>query len=208
VKIRDLTDPVEPITLQECREHLNLVGDVGSSGESHPDDDQISAFLSAAREYTEKWTGYIIARRQVEVAFDDFGDEDWLDLISPVVELIAVDYIVSGQTLSTEDSDEQIGVTLDDMAVPARLVLTSGSWPATDEVPNAIRVRLEAGFKGPDAVSTDDAQLLPKSLRAAILLLMAHLYENREASIEKALSEIPFGVECLLRLYRFKLGMA
>lgn len=206
MKIRDLTPPVEPITLAECRAHLNLTPDVDSNGEVHEDDEQILAFLSAAREYAEKWTGYIIAKRQVEVGFDSFGDEDYLELISPVSELLAVDYIVSGQTLSTEDSDEQIGFTLDSMSVPARLVLTSGSWPTTDEVPNAVRVRMEAGYTG-DASSEGDTTI-PRSLRAAILLLMAHLYENREASVEKALAEVPFGVECLLRLYRYKLGMA
>jgi hypothetical protein len=34
-------------------------------------------------------------------------------------------------------------------------------------------------------------------LRAGMLLLIGHLYENREASIDASLNAIPYGVESL-----------
>jgi uncharacterized phiE125 gp8 family phage protein len=43
---------------------------------------------------------------------------------------------------------------------------------------------------------------VPASLKSAIKLLVAHYYENREASAEKALTEIPLGVERLVWLHR------
>lgn len=48
----------------------------------------------------------------------------------------------------------------------------------------------------------------PRSLRAAILLVLGHLYENREDSVEKALASIPNGADALMRPLRVRLGMA
>jgi hypothetical protein len=43
----------------------------------------------------------------------------------------------------------------------------------------------------------------PKGILLAILFLVAHFYQNREASIEVALNNIPYGVERLLNPYVF-----
>ena len=45
------------------------------------------------------------------------------------------------------------------------------------------------------------AGLIPEPIISAMLLLIGHLYENREQSIIGALNEIPFGVESLLLPY-------
>jgi uncharacterized phiE125 gp8 family phage protein len=119
-------------------------------------------------------------------------------------------YTHQGETSSSSSSDADLNLTLDDYAFPARLVLNGSgrTWPALEAIPNAVRVRLEVGYLGPEASSDDAGETLPKQLRAAILLLLGHLYENREATVEKSLAEIPFGVETLLRSYRYRLGMA
>jgi uncharacterized phiE125 gp8 family phage protein len=39
---------------------------------------------------------------------------------------------------------------------------------------------------------------VPAPVKAAILLLVAHLWKNREASAEVTLTEIPFGVKTML----------
>ncbi len=63
----------------------------------------------------------------------------------------------------------------------------------------AIVLATTAGNQAGSLFYTDD---VPEGIRAAILLLVGHLYENREASIDKALSEIPFGVKALLDMNR------
>ena len=204
---RDITDPEEPISLAEAREHLNLTPDVDSDDvESHPDDAQISAFLTAAREYAEFFTGCTIANREVQFSFDAFPEDGGeLELLAyPVNALVGITH---SQGSSSSDADQPAAM-LDTESMPARLVLPSGSsWPAADDIPNAVTVTLDVGYL-PAGDSTSGARPLPKALRAAILLLMAHLYENREASVEKTLQEIPFGVEVLLRMQRYRTGIA
>ena len=39
-------------------------------------------------------------------------------------------------------------------------------------------------------------------IKQAGLLLFTHLYNNRSNSVERALSEIPYGVDMLLRPYK------
>ena len=64
---------------------------------------------------------------------------------------------------------------------------------------SALTLATTAGTQAAVAFQTDD---VPEHVRAAILLLVGHLYECREASIDKALSEIPFGVKALLGIDR------
>lgn len=64
---------------------------------------------------------------------------------------------------------------------------------------DALVLAATAGNQTGATLTTDD---VPEDIRAAILLLIGHLYENREAGAERALSEIPFGVKALLDLNR------
>jgi hypothetical protein len=52
---------------------------------------------------------------------------------------------------------------------------------------------------------------LPASIKAAILLMLGHLYENREATImppSASMSELPLGVQSLLTPYQLRTSMA
>jgi uncharacterized phage protein (predicted DNA packaging) len=42
----------------------------------------------------------------------------------------------------------------------------------------------------------------PEAVRHAVLMVAAHWYENREASIDANLRSIPFGVDDIIREYR------
>ena len=63
----------------------------------------------------------------------------------------------------------------------------------------ALVVATTAGNQLGAVFQADD---LPEEIRAAILLMIGHLYENREAGTERALQEIPFGVKSLLDMNR------
>jgi hypothetical protein len=79
-------------------------------------------------------------------------------------------------------------------------------WPDTLAVVNAVTIRYVAGYSLP----SDDPQSrpLPKTLRAAALLLLGALYENREDTAAVKLEEVPFGVRSLCGWYRLRTGMA
>lgn len=68
------------------------------------------------------------------------------------------------------------------------------AWPADlADRPDALRIDFTAGYPMGE---------LPEGLRAAILMLTAHLYERREVAIETALTEVPLGFQALINLYR------
>jgi uncharacterized phiE125 gp8 family phage protein len=210
---KDLSPPEEPLTLAECYTHLRVDPDEDSDGNlTHPDDALILGMLTAAREHAERFTGMTIAARLREVAFDSFPEEDAdaLELGTwPVVELSEVVWLYAGAEVVSSTSDS-FDVELDDHAKPAAVVVAYGaSWPASDERPNAVRVRFLAGFQSAtDSTSEPLLPELPGDVRAAVLLTLGHLYANRESTVDKAMSELPFGIDALLRPHRHLLGMA
>lgn len=83
---------------------------------------------------------------------------------------------------------------LDIKSEPGRIVLAYGeSWPSTTLRPvNGVCVTFIAGYG-------DAGSSVPKNFKNAILLLLGHLYENREATIiGQTVQELPLGVEALL----------
>lgn len=199
LRIKFITQPTEsdePITLDDCRSHLEAQPYYESDTDPQ-DDHMILSWMIAAREYCEQFTGLIIARRTVEVALDDFPT-DAIEL--PFAPLVSLTYIYAG-----DDSDSEVDPTLydvDDYSIPPRIVPVT-DWPSVTAATNLIKIRCVAGY-GNDS----DAIPLPFLLRAAILLILGHLYENRSDSTESAMTTIPNGANDLMRPLRIRLGMA
>lgn len=69
------------------------------------------------------------------------------------------------------------------------------SWPATYPRDDAVSVTFEAGYGEPGDV--------PAPIRRAALLIVAHLYENREAvNVGNIVTDLPFGVNRLTANFR------
>lgn len=64
-------------------------------------------------------------------------------------------------------------------------------WPTADVRPDAIVITYTAGFG-------DTAADVPAGLRHAILMLVSHWYENREAASETKLNDVPMAVDALI----------
>jgi len=80
--------------------------------------------------------------------------------------------------------------------MPARIWLKGGeSWPTTyPDALETVRVLFTAGY------GTAGADV-PASIRAALLLLLGNLFENREAVVTGTIvTDLPFGVRALLDL--------
>jgi hypothetical protein len=110
---------------------------------------------------------------------------DMIELPRPplqsVTSVVYIDSAGAQQTLATD----QYGV--DTLSEPGKIYLLPGKvWPVVYAVPNAVQVTFVAGYAS--------IMQVPADLRAAARLLAAHLYENREATVEKALTDIPLGV--------------
>ena len=97
---------------------------------------------------------------------------------------------------------------VDAFSVPSRGLLAYGySWPTARASTGSVRIRYIAGYSVPG--ESPQVYMLPKLARSAILLFLAHLYENREAVAAGNLVEIPLGVQALLDFIpRERLGVA
>lgn len=187
--------------MAEARLHLRLDDD-GDSPAAHPDDTLIKALISAAREYCEGWLGRALAPQTVEYAIDVFPDGSIYLPMSPVVALTSVKYTDINAVVQTFT-----GYDFDSYSEPSRVrLVVNGTWPTIYDTPNAVKVRYQAGYSLPgDSPNTNP---LPFSLKAAMLLVLGSLYEQRENSSADKLEDIPLGAQALMIPYRIRLAMA
>ena len=198
MKLRVLSEAAdEPITLEEARSHLEAQA-YGDTDVDLLDDTMILGWLKAAREYAEQFTGLSFIQRDYEGALDEFPAE-YIEI--PVGPVLYVDSVTTGQATVSSSDDAEVSFVFDDFSVPARIYPLT-SWPSVTAAVNGVRIRFTAGYGG------SDGDALPWSVRAAILLLLGHLYANRETNTEKALADVPMGTDALLRQHRVRLGMA
>lgn len=206
---------VEPITLAQARKQCKV--DAEGSPPAHEDDELISIFLTAAREWCEAYLGSTVAPTLVEIAFNAFPADQapssatstvvagTLALQSgPVLVVNAIAYLDADgaeQTLDvatyTLDTTQQIAVV--------RLNVDE-TWPETQTVANAVTVRYTIGY----SLAGDSPQIAPlgSSIKVAILLILGHLYKNRENSVEHNLSTIPMGATAFLSPIKLRRGFA
>lgn len=199
---RVILQPTEELlTIEECRAHLNVQPyppEDEDGSDVHPDDDLIMAMQGAAREYCENYLGLTLAPRTYELAMDSFPSGAITISSPPLLEVQSITY----QELDSDELPVDIEVDPEDYIVDtfASRIVPVTSWPIVTTATNAIRVIYLAG--------TSESEPLPYGVRAALLLVLGHLYENRENSVDAATYKIPLGAESLLQFYRVRLGMA
>ena len=200
----------EPVSLDEAASHLRI--DAYGSPPEYPDQTMIEAMIVAAREYVEHESGLALAPQTMELGARSFaglcqwsGDNGILLRVAPVLGIASVIYTASDGTATTMDPADY---TLDDFAqVPAIYpAYGSAGWPSARDEPNAVRIRFYAGYSG--AAGSPTVAVIPQSLRFAILLMLGHLYENREQTAAVNMAEIPLGITSLIQRYRIRNGFA
>lgn len=187
----------EPVTLAEAKLHLRV--DVTD------DDVLIGAMISAARDLVERYTSRTLIYTAYRMTMDMWTWDIELPR-SPAVEAAANlitgiayatprirywdnDYVQ--QTITYADDDFEL---LLDNNPPLLVLPPSTIWPITAPLQRgAIEIDWIAGYA---AGSTG----IPQLLRLAIMMLVAHWYEHREA-VGSFGSEVPLAVDSVLRLY-------
>ena len=178
---------VEPVTLVEAKLHLRV--------DHTTDDDLIDILRKAAREIVELHTNRSLITQTRVIKLDNFPYFDTIKLTyGPVSSLTSITYDDSddvNQTLSSGDywTDFTSGI--------ARVVVKN-SWPTTYDKPNAVQITYVAGY---GAAGSN----IPQALKQAMLLILGHLYENRQQVIVSGSPtgalEIPFGASVLMNTY-------
>lgn len=158
------------------------------------DDTLLTALIQAAREYVEGYQNRALCTQTWELVLDSWPVRDYVELPKPPLQ--SVTSIKYKDSAGTESTWADTNYIVDPDSFLGRVVLADGiSWPTATLYPaGGIRIQFVAGY----GLAAD----VPQTTRQAMLLLIGHLYENREASTERALSEIPFGVKALLGMDR------
>lgn len=193
--LKEIVAPtVEPISMTTARLHLRL--DTSGSPPSHPDDSLVSSLITAVRQNAEDYSGLKIAPGTYEVRADSFKDFEIELQTWPVTAISSISYVDLNDDAQTLASSEY---TLDTYTRPARLKATT-TFPAAKEV----TIRFTAGFT--DGQSPNPYPM-PKPLESAMLLMLGHLYDNREAVSMDQSYERPLGATYLMNPYRINLGL-
>lgn len=163
MSLRLVTAPSEePVSLEEAKAHLRV---------SFSDDDAlIGTLITAARENVEAYLKRALISQSWEIACDRFP----AFFILPMGRVTAIEsftYIdAAGATTTVPASVYET----DFLSEPARVRVKDGQrWPHEGDVINAVQLRYTVG--APDAAS------VAPSVKHAILMLVATLYEHRES---------------------------
>lgn len=174
----------EPVTLAEAKLHLRV--------DFADDDALINSLITAARLWCEQMSGAAFFTQTWRLTLDDWPSDGVVLLPRPPVKSVtSVKHYDSGGTQRTLVANTDYQVDLD--ASPARIApAPDKSWPSIQEGRlSPIEIVYVAGETTTGAIDARAKQ--------AILLVVAHWYKNREATITGTISkEIELAVTNLM----------
>jgi uncharacterized phiE125 gp8 family phage protein len=186
----------EPVTLAEAKLHLRVT-------QAH-EDTLITALISAAREHVEGVTGRVLMPQTWAVGLTAFpGSCGGIELPRPpLAEVLSFTTYAEAGIGVEMAGGWQVVADSGPMAQPGKVYPATGtSWPAItgDGMRRVVHLTYRCGYAS--------AATVPAPLKAAMLLTIGDLYENREGGISfrggapRAITANPT-VERLLSPYR------
>lgn len=181
---------VEPVTLSEAKDHARVT--------VTDDDALITSQIVSARNFVEAYTKRFCINQTWEVSWDLDDNPDEKRFLAP-----GRGRIESVTSITSYDSDD-VGTVFDAANYRIsgdRIVLKDNAeWPALQRCFDTLVVRLLFGF----GATVGD---VPDDIKQAIMMLVSHWYDNREASGDPMFgkdkkAQIPFGVTPILEKYR------
>lgn len=184
------TPPVgDVVTLIQAKKHLRI--------DHSDDDDLIQAYVAAAQGAIEGPTGIgvLLLDQDWEIYLDNWPKVIEIPL-GPITDVSAITY--TDQDGATQTLSSSLYV-VDVFSSSANITRAYGAtWPTARTERNSIKVAFSGGFGDFDDV--------PRDLKQAMLLMVSHYYEHREAVVgvenRDSSTELPLGVSAILDRYR------
>lgn len=178
---------LEPVSLAEAKAHLRIDGTA--------EDALIQSLVVTSRLHIEAALGLALITQSWSYFLDRWPKAG--RLVLPLRPVAAIAHIRVWDDEGTSESLDAASFLLDGHGMPPRLVAPAGmSDPTPKRVANGIEIGFTAGF----GASAAD---VPATIRHALLLLVAHWYENREpVQIGVGVNAVPAMVSDLLAPYR------
>lgn len=180
----------EPIELEDVKTHLRV--------DDTTDDTLIEAILIAARQWLEEVCNSAFLTQTIQMQLDEWPEGSEFKIPrAPLQSVTSIGYTDEDGDTHTMSTDE---IIVDIASKPGRIILKhDASWPSeTLRAAAGITITYVAGYG-----ENDD---LPRPLRLAMLLLIGHWYENREAVVVGSglnISQLPLAVRTLITNYRY-----
>lgn len=165
-----------PVSVQDAKEYLRVT----STSETV----LIGALIVAATDLVSARVGRVLGAESWAWKFRAITGQVLLPVV-PVRSLTSLTYLDASEAVQTANLADF--VLLNDADRPALRPALGKSWPTTALRDDAITVTVAAGLL-----------IVPPGLRVAILMLVAHWYQTREAVTEGAMAEVPMAVESLI----------
>jgi uncharacterized phiE125 gp8 family phage protein len=182
---------VEPITLAEMKSFLR--------GPSSVEDADVTALITAARNYAEDYQNRPLITQTWELWLDDFPLHDCMPirLKAGLQSVTSVKYYPDGGVETTFASSNYI---VDSADYVGKIVLNEDyQWPSEDlRAANGVCVEFICGYPIKDLglITEDPAGNVPEMTKTALKIWVAYNFENRDGS------DLPKAVNILLGLNR------
>lgn len=181
--------PTEPITLAEAKTHLRV--DYGD------DDNLISGLITGVRVYVENFLQRSLVNSQSNLYLTDWPRCDRIQI--PRAPLSSIDGFFYTDSTEVEQTISPTLYVANATLEPPEVVLRFGqTWPSATLSPSSpIRILFTAGYG-------TDAESVPRPIRQAMLLVIGHLFKNREEVVAASgqgaivVQQIPMGAIALL----------
>lgn len=186
-----VTAPAQPAIDRETEAKKHLRIDAGVNDENA----LLDALIRAAANYFERATNRLLITQTWKLTLDKFpgalAGDDWPAIRlphSPVQSITSISYVDTAGATQTLAAAKYLAELT---SLPPRIAPAYGDiWPSTRLQPGAINVTYVAGY---GATYTS----VPEDDKAALKMLLAHWYANREA-VGAAMSEQPLGLQAIL----------
>ena len=177
-----------PVDLATVKKHLRI---------DYVDDDTlIPTYISGAASYMDGYTGILglaMVSQVWELYCDAFPSDNLKVPLGPLISVDKIEYLSPSSGLYV-DWPTAGNWSADVVSDPGWIIPTN-SWPVSKDAVNAVRVTFTAGFG-------DDTKV-PFALKAAMLLLIGDLYENRQNTIlDRSVDQQSIAFQSLIRPFR------
>jgi uncharacterized phiE125 gp8 family phage protein len=172
---------LEPVTVTELARNLRLF--TGDDEYTGPEKAELAGFIQAARADAEHYTGRYFARQAVRFSFSTFASV--FTLHPDCREIRQIQYF------DPTNKQQTLEGGLYFIAGECLLCANQNLLPTVYGRPDAVWLDMVLGV-----------ELIPPTVKQAILLIASHWYENREASSPLQIRDVPLGYQWLLDSHR------
>lgn len=159
-----ITEPTdEPVSLQEAKDALRI--------EDNDEDVRVWNIIRAARMFAEDYCNLRLMSQTVELSLDAWPANEFSLGTWPIITVDSVKYEDTASPTVEQTLVENTDYYADTTIIQGRIRTITG-WPSVAVKPNAIKIRMTAGYA--------DQESVPDQIKEGIKAYCAYIYDSDE----------------------------